>query len=133
MKRAVKHCTLSLSMLAGKNKNNMKSRFAMDLKAPCVTELHHDCKAHKCQLTVVNKHMPNVIKTIGMCYKGFCGIYCQINSCLCAGLTSNHWHTEFIPGNTSLKMIPNDEMSVEKCIGVLLGSKCLELVRYVKH
>jgi hypothetical protein len=30
---------------------------------------------------------------------------------------------EFIPGNTSLKMAPDDEMSVEKCIGVLLGSK----------
>ena len=133
MKRAVKHCTFSLSMLADKNKNNMKSRFAMDLKARCATELHHDCKAHKCQLTVVKKHMPNVIKTIGMCYKGVGGIYCQINSCLCACLTSHHWHKEFIPGNTSLKMIPHDEMSVEKCIGVLLGSKCLELVRYVKH
>ena len=29
----------------------------------------------------------------------------------------------FIPGNASLKMTPDDEMSVEKCIGVLLGSK----------
>jgi hypothetical protein len=50
---------------------------------------------------------------------------------VCAGLTSNHWHKEFIPGNTSLKMTPDDEMSVEKCIGVLLGSKRLELVRYL--
>jgi hypothetical protein len=58
-----------------------------------------------------------------MCYKGFCGIYCQINSYVCAGLTSKHWHKEFIPGNASLKMTPDDEMSVEKCIGVLLGSK----------
>ena len=50
---------------------------------------------------------------------------------MCAGLTSNHWHKEFIPGNTYLKMTPDDEMSVEKCIGVLLGSKSLELVRYL--
>jgi hypothetical protein len=28
-------------------------------------------------------------------------------------------------------MTPDDEMSVEKCIGVLLGSKSLELVRYL--
>jgi hypothetical protein len=56
----------------------------------------------------VKKHMPNVIKTIVKCYKGFCGIYCQINSYVCAGLTSNHWHKEFIPGNTSLKMTPDD-------------------------
>ena len=75
--------------------------------------------------------MPNVNKTIVMCYKGFCGIHCQINSYVCAGLTSNHWHKEFIPGNTSLKMTPDDEMSVEKCIGVLLGSKSLELVRFL--
>jgi hypothetical protein len=50
---------------------------------------------------------------------------------VCAGLTSNHWHTEFIPGNASLKMTPDDEMSVEKCISVLLGSKSLELVRFL--
>jgi hypothetical protein len=55
--------------------------------------------------------------------KVFCGIYCQINSYVCAGLTSNHWQKEFIPGNTSLKMTPDDEMSVEKSIGVPLGSK----------
>jgi hypothetical protein len=72
---------------------------------------------HKGQLFEVKKHMPNVIKTIVKCYKGFCGIYCQINSYVCAGLTSNHWHKEFIPSNTSLKMTPDDEMSVEKCIG----------------
>ena len=131
MKRAVHNCTFSLSMFAGKNKNNMKSRFAMDLKARCVAELHQTFKAHKGQLIEVKKHMPNVIKSIVMCYKGFCGIHCQINSYVCAGLTSNHWHKEFIPGNTSLKMTPDDEMSVEKCIGVLLGSKSLELVRYL--
>jgi hypothetical protein len=28
-------------------------------------------------------------------------------------------------------MTPDDEMSVEKCIGVLLGSKSLELVRFL--
>jgi hypothetical protein len=50
---------------------------------------------------------------------------------VCAGLTSNHWHKEFIPGNASLKMTPDDEMSVEKCISVLLGSKSLELVRFL--
>jgi hypothetical protein len=42
-----------------------------------------------------------------------------------------HWHNEFISGNTSLKMTPDDEMSVEKCIRVLLGSKSLELVRFL--
>jgi hypothetical protein len=114
-------------MFAGLNKNNMKSRFAMDLKARCVAELHQAFKAHKCQLIEVKKYMPNVIKTIVMCYKGCCGISCDINSYMCAGLTSNHWHKELIPGNTSLKMIPDDEMLVEKCMGVLLGSKSLEL------
>jgi hypothetical protein len=96
-----------------------------------VAELCQAFKTHKGQLFEVKKHMPNVIKTIIKCYKGFCGIYCQINSYVCAGLTSKHWHKEFIPGNASLKMTPDDEMSVEKCIGVLLGSKSVDLVRYL--
>jgi hypothetical protein len=36
MKSAVHNCTFSLSMFVGKNKSNMKSRFAMDLKAQCM-------------------------------------------------------------------------------------------------
>jgi hypothetical protein len=43
-------------MFAGKNKNDMKSRFAMDLKARCVAELHQTFKAHKGQLIEVKKH-----------------------------------------------------------------------------
>jgi hypothetical protein len=68
-----------------------------------VAELYQAFKAHKGQLFEVKKHMPNVIKTIVKCYKGFCGIHCQINSYVCAGLTSNHWHKEFIPGNASVE------------------------------
>ena len=103
MIRAVQNCTFSLFMFAGKNKSNMKSRFAMDLKTQCVAELYQAFKAHKGQLFKVKMHMPNVIKTIVMCYKGLYGIYCQINSYVCADLTSNHWLKEFIPGNASLK------------------------------
>jgi hypothetical protein len=51
-------------MFVGKNKSNMKSRFAMDLKARCVAELYQAFKAHKGQLLEVKKHMTNVIKTI---------------------------------------------------------------------
>ena len=50
MKSAVHNCTFSLSMFVGKNKSNMKSRFAMDLKAQCMAELHQAFKAHKGQL-----------------------------------------------------------------------------------
>jgi hypothetical protein len=46
-------------MFVGKNKSNMKSRFAMDLKARCVAELYQAFKAHKGQLFEVKKHMPN--------------------------------------------------------------------------
>ena len=95
-----------------------------------MAELHQTFKGHKGQLIEVKRHMQNVMKRIVMC-SGFCGIYCQINSYVCAGLTSNHWHKEFIPGNTSLKMTPHDEMSVAKCIGVLLDSKSFELVRFL--
>jgi hypothetical protein len=40
------------------------------------------------QLIEVKKLMPNVIKSIVMCYKGFCGIHCQINSYVCAAMIS---------------------------------------------
>jgi hypothetical protein len=50
MKRAVQNCTFSFSMFVGKNKSNMKSRFAIDLKARCVAELYQAFKAHKGQL-----------------------------------------------------------------------------------
>jgi hypothetical protein len=45
-------------MFAGKNINNMKSRFAMDLKARCVAELHQTFKAHKGQLIVEPNSTP---------------------------------------------------------------------------
>jgi hypothetical protein len=62
----------------------------MDLKARCVAELYQAFKAHKGQLFKVKMHMPNVIKTIVMCYKGLYGIYCQINSYVCADNNCRH-------------------------------------------
>jgi hypothetical protein len=54
----------------------------MDLKARCVVELYQAFKAHKGQLFEAKKHMPNVIKTIVKCYKGFLW-YILPNQLLC--------------------------------------------------
>ena len=131
MKRAVQNCTFSLTMFSGTHKRNMKSRFAMDLKARCVAELNQAFKMHKGELHEVKQHMPDVIRAIVMCYKGYCGMQCQIHSYVCAGLSSNHWKKGFIPGEETLKMTSDDETLVEKCICVLLGPKSLDLVRFL--
>jgi hypothetical protein len=40
--------------------------------------------------------MPCIIETIIMCYKGYCGYSCKVNSFVCAGLPHNHWQKSYI-------------------------------------
>ncbi|CAG2241828.1 unnamed protein product [Mytilus edulis] len=123
MKRAVQNSTFSLSMFSGKNKRNLKHRFGLDLKARCTAELTYAFKAHKGELFAVKSHMPAVIKAIVLCYRGSCGMSCQINSYVCAGMSSDQWQKGFLPNKEPLKMTSDDEVLVENCINVLLGPK----------
>ena len=109
MKRNVQTSNFSSTMFSGQNKRNLKNRFALDLKARCVAELNQAFKIHKGELYEVKKHMPDVIKAIVMCYKGHCGISCQIHSYVCAGLSSNHWNKSYIPDGKSFKISCDDE------------------------
>lgn len=131
MKRAVQNSTFSLSMFSGKNKRNLKHRFGLDLKARCTAELTYAFKAHKGELFAVKSHMPAVIKAIVLCYRGSCGMSCQINSYVCAGMSSDQWQKGFLPNKEPLKMTSDDEVLVENCINVLLGPKSLDLVRFL--
>lgn len=131
MKRAVQNCTFSPNMFTGKNKRNLKHRFVMDLKARCVAELNAAFKMHKNELFKVKNQMPSVVNAIIKCYKGDCGIACQIDSYVCAGKQSNHWKKSYLPSNEGITMTPDDEAMLRNSISVLLGPKSLDLVRYL--
>ncbi|CAG2191397.1 ORC2 [Mytilus edulis] len=131
MKRAITRCTFSPNLFAGTNKLNQKNRFALDIKARCVAELNQSFNVHQGELYTVKQHMPEVIKTIVMCYKGYCGSSCKVNSYVCAGLPSNHWIKNFIPNGSTCRMTCDDEVKLENCIGILLGPNSLNLVRFL--
>ena len=131
MKRAIVRCTFSTSMFRGVNKNNQKTRFALDIKARCMAELNQSFKMHNGELYKIKSHMPEVIKAIIMCYKGYCGYTCRVNSYVCAGLPSNHWKRYYIANDTNCRMTCEDEVKVENCMQLLLGTKSLDLVRFL--
>lgn len=131
LKRAIMKCTFSTNLFSGINKLNKKSRFAMDIKARCVAELNKSFSVHRGELYLIKAHMPEVIKTIIMCYKGYCGSTCRINSYVCGGVPSKHWQKQYIAYGETCKMTCDDEEKLVKCIKILLGPKSLDLVRYL--
>ena len=131
LKRAIMKCTFCPCLFSGVNKSNQKSRFALDIKARCVAELNKSFTLHKGELHLIKAHMPAVMETIIMCYKGYCGYSCRVNSYVCAGLPSNHWEKNYIANDRSCKMTFEDEQKIMNCIQILLGSKSLELVRFL--
>ena len=52
--------------------------------------------------------MPCIIETILMCYKGYCGYSCRVNSFVCAGLPHNHWQKSYIARGETFKMTCDD-------------------------
>lgn len=131
MKRSIMKHNFSPNLFRGANKGGQKSRFALDIKARCVAELNQCYKAHNGQLYKIKEQMPKVIKTIIMCYKGYCGASCKQDSYVCGGLPSQHWHKNFIPYGETCKMSDSDEKKLEGCINILLGPKSLDLVRFL--
>ncbi|CAC5376449.1 unnamed protein product [Mytilus coruscus] len=111
--------------------NAQRSNVKILRDARCTAELTYAFKAHEGKLFAVKNHMPAVIKAIVLCYSGGCGMSCQINSYVCAGMPSDHWQKGFLPNKEPLKMTSDDEVLVENCINVLLGPKSLELVRFL--
>ena len=131
MKRAIMKCTFSKCMFSGANKSTQKSRFACDIKARCVAELNQAFKINDGELYKTKEHMPNVIKAIIMCYKGYCGVTCKLDSFVCAGTPENHWQKYYIANGETCRMTCDDEIKVEQCLQILLGPKSLDLVRFL--
>jgi outer membrane lipoprotein-sorting protein len=52
--------------------------------------------------------MPCIIETILMCYKGYCGYSCKVNSFVCAGLPHNHWQKIYIARGETFRVTCDD-------------------------
>lgn len=131
LKKAIMNCTFSTSLFQGQNKMNQKSRFAMDIKARCIAELNKSFSVHNGNLDIIKAHMPEVIKTIVMCYKGYCGYNCRVNSYVCGGVPTNQWQRNYIANGNTCRITCDDEEKIINCIKILLGPKSLDLVRYL--
>ena len=79
----------------------------------------------------IKEQMPCIIETILMCYKGYCGYSCKVNSFVCAGLPHNHWQKSYIARGEIFKMTCDDVDKIEKCIKILLGPQSLNMVRFL--
>jgi hypothetical protein len=55
----------------------------------CVAELNQSFQVHNGELYKIKEQMPCIIETIIMCYKGYCGYSCKVNSFVCAGGVSD--------------------------------------------
>jgi hypothetical protein len=131
LKRAILKCTFSTSLFSGINKMNKKNRFAIDIKARCVAELNQSFQVHNGELYKIKEQMPCIIETILMCYKGYCGYSCRVNSFVCVGLPHNHWQKSYIARGATFKMTCDDVDKIEKCIKILLGPQSLNMVRFL--
>lgn len=49
-------------------------------------ELNPSFQVHNGALYKIKEQMPSIIETILMCYKGYCGYSCRVNTVVCAGL-----------------------------------------------
>ena len=122
LKRAILKCTFSTSLFSGINKLNKKNRFALDIKARCVAELNQSFQVHNGELYKIKEQMPCIIETILMCYKGYCGYSCKVNTFMCAGLPHNHWQKSYIARGETFKMTCDDVDKIEKCIKIYFSA-----------
>jgi hypothetical protein len=119
------------SLFSGINKLNKKNRFALDIKARCVAELYQSFQVHNGELYKIKEQMPCIIETILMCYKGYCGYSCKVNSFVCAGLPHNHWQKSYIARGETFKMTCDDADKIEKCIKIFLSPQSLKMVQFL--
>jgi hypothetical protein len=103
------------------------NRVALDIKARCVADLNQSFQVHNGELYKIKEQMPCIIETILMCYKGYCGYSCKVNSFMCAGLPHNRWQQSYIARGETY----DDVDKIEKCIKILLGPQSLDMVRFL--
>lgn len=101
----------------------------MSIKARCLAELKMAHKQYKGDVDKINTKMQDVISTIVLCFKGYCGESCRKHSLVCSG---NYRQVKsYMPSNCKLKMTTSDENILCECIKVLLGPQSIMNTRFL--
>ncbi|KAH3793376.1 hypothetical protein DPMN_146884 [Dreissena polymorpha] len=111
----------------GHSKSNIRSRFALSVKARCMAELKAAHSKHQGDINILKKVMVNVISTIILCFNSYCGTGCAKYSYACAG--TNRQAKNFMPNNVRIKMVNSDQQVLKKCIEMVLGPAALDTTK----
>jgi len=127
MRRAINKAPFSKNMLGPKSKVNLRSRFALSIKSRCMSELKAAHKAHNSDLSKIRQSMPDVVDTIVLCFKGYCGANCKKYSHVCPG--NFRQAKNYLPSIVRIKMTSSDELVLKRCINMVLGHDNLSLTK----
>jgi len=119
LRREINKAPFSSAMFKGRNKSNLKSRFALSVRIRCVAELKKAHALYKGNMKQIRSKMPNTVSAVILCFRGYCGNQCKKHSLVCPG-NQKQMHN-YLPHSTKLSMTPTDIQVLEKCINVLLG------------
>jgi hypothetical protein len=114
-------------MFSGRNKSNLKSRFALSVKTRCIAELKRAHIVCKRNFRMIQSKMPNIISALVLCFQGYCGHMCKKYSLVCKG-DRRQSHC-YLPQNVKLKMTGSDISVLKKCVEILLGHENLAKTR----
>jgi len=127
LRRELNKAPFSKGMLTGHTKSNIRSRFALSVKSRCMAELKCAHKKHRGNIRVLKRVMPNVISTMILCFRGYCGTECRKYSLVCSG---HHAQSKnYLPANVKVKMTANDQTVLTKCIEMILGPTALDATK----
>jgi len=131
LKREVYKAPFSKNMFFGPScrKSNIKNRFALSVKARCVSELKSAHKKFNGDIGKISKCMEKVIPAVVLCFKGYCGEPCKRQSLVCPG--KGRQSRYFLPDSIKLHMNDKDEMLLERCLQILLSPASVKSTRFL--
>ncbi len=128
LKRQIYNSKFSTNMFKGSIKINLKNRFAMSVKARCVSELKAAHRMHDGDINKIKSIMPKIIDTLTLCFNGNCGSECTKYSFVCAGRNRTKL---FLPENVNIRMLQSDQALLKACVNTFLGPVSLEMTKFL--
>ena len=128
LRRQINKAPFSATMFSGRNKANLRNRFALSVKARCLGELKKAHKHYNQNIEEIQAKMPNIISAIVLCFRGYCGHMCKKYSLVCAG--DQRQASSYLPPNSKLKMTGSDVSLLKSCVEILLGKDNLTKTKF---
>lgn len=128
LKREIMKAPFSSFMFKGKNKSNLRSRFALSVKTRCIAELRKAHEVYKGNLKQIQTKMPNIIAALVSCFQGQCDHMCRKYSLVCKG--NNKRECSYLSNTVKPKLTGYDSSVLTKCVEILLGHDNLEKTKF---